>query len=102
MMESKHIISSICFKLNNENIQLVSFNGQSVTFRLSIKEIKNMNIYNISVFILSYNYKYKSIFTFIKIIWNIIIGVQILEYNYNYKYLIYINAKDINKINITL
>ena len=39
MMETKDIISSICFKLKNENNQLVSFNGQSVTFRLSIKEI---------------------------------------------------------------
>ena len=39
MMESKGIISSICFKLKNENSQLVSFNGQSITFRLSIKEI---------------------------------------------------------------
>ena len=39
MMESKDIISSICFKLKNENNQLVSFNGQSVTFRLSIKEL---------------------------------------------------------------
>ena len=39
MMESKNIISSICFKLTNENGNLVSFNGQSVTFRLSIKEI---------------------------------------------------------------
>ena len=39
MMESKDIISSICFKLKNENENLVSFNGQSVTFRLSIKEI---------------------------------------------------------------
>ena len=38
MMESKDIISSICFKLKNENNQLVSFNGRSVTFRLSIKE----------------------------------------------------------------
>ena len=38
MMQSKDIISSICFKLKNENNQLVSFNGQSVTFRLSIKE----------------------------------------------------------------
>ena len=32
-MQSKDIISSICFKLNNENNQLVSFNGQSITFR---------------------------------------------------------------------
>ena len=39
MMHSKDIISSICFKLKNENGNLVSFNGQSVTFRLSIKEI---------------------------------------------------------------
>ena len=39
MMESKDIISSICFKLINEKNQIVSFNGQSITFRLSIKEI---------------------------------------------------------------
>ena len=39
MMQSKDIISSICLKLKKENIQLVSFNGQSITFRLSIKEI---------------------------------------------------------------
>ena len=39
MMESKDIISSICFKLKNENGNSVSFNGQSLTFRLSIKEI---------------------------------------------------------------
>ena len=39
MMESKDIISNICFKLKNENNQIVSFNGQSLTFRLSIKEI---------------------------------------------------------------
>ena len=39
MMESKDIISSICFKLKNEHGILVSFNGQSITFRLSIKEI---------------------------------------------------------------
>ena len=39
MMESKDIISSISFKLKNENSELVSFNGQSITFRLSIKEI---------------------------------------------------------------
>ena len=39
MMEPKDVISSICFKLKNENHQLVSFNGQSITFRLSIKEI---------------------------------------------------------------
>ena len=39
MMESKDIISSICFKLKNENDQIVSFNGQNITFRLSIKEV---------------------------------------------------------------
>ena len=39
MVQSKDIISSICLKLKNENNQLVSFNGQSVTFLLSIKEI---------------------------------------------------------------
>ena len=39
MMEAKYIISSFCFKLKNEKGKLVSFNGQSVTFRLSIKEI---------------------------------------------------------------
>ena len=39
MMESKDIISGICFKFKNENNQIVSFNGQSITFRLSIKEI---------------------------------------------------------------
>ena len=39
MMESKDIISSICFKLKNENNQLVSFNGQSLTIRISITEI---------------------------------------------------------------
>ena len=39
MMQSKDIISCICFKLGNENGNLVSFNGQSITFRLSIKEI---------------------------------------------------------------
>ena len=39
MMETKDIISNICFKLKNENGNLVSFNGQSITFRLSTKEI---------------------------------------------------------------
>ena len=38
MMESKYIISSIFFKLENENGNLVSFNGQSVTFRTSIEK----------------------------------------------------------------
>ena len=39
MMQSKDNIPSICFKLKKENSQLVSFNGQSITFRLSIKEV---------------------------------------------------------------
>ena len=39
MMQTKDVISSISFKLKNENNELVSFNGQSITFRLSIKEI---------------------------------------------------------------
>ena len=38
-MQPKDVISSICFKLKNENDQIVSFNGQGITFRLSIKEI---------------------------------------------------------------
>ena len=38
-MEPKDIFSSICFKLKNENNQLVSFNGQSITFRLSLSEV---------------------------------------------------------------
>ena len=38
IMESKDFNSSICFKMKIENIQLVSFNGQSINFRLSIKE----------------------------------------------------------------
>ena len=39
MMESKDIISSISFNLKNENNELVSLNGQSISFRLSVKEI---------------------------------------------------------------
>ena len=39
MMQSKDIISNICCKLKNENNQLVSYNGQNITFRLTIKEI---------------------------------------------------------------
>ena len=39
MMDSKDIFSSINFRIKNENNHLVSFNSQSVTFRLSIKEI---------------------------------------------------------------
>ena len=39
MMHTKDFISSINFKIKNENNNLVSFNGQSITFRLSIKEV---------------------------------------------------------------
>ena len=39
MMESKDFISTINFKLKNENGNLVSLNGQSITFRLSITEV---------------------------------------------------------------
>ena len=39
MMENKDILSSICFNLKNENKKLLSFNGQSITFRRSIREI---------------------------------------------------------------
>ena len=39
IMESKDIFSSICFKLKSQNENLVSFNGQSLIFRLSIKEV---------------------------------------------------------------
>ena len=39
MMQSKDISSSICFKIKKENNQLVSFNGQNITFHLSVKEI---------------------------------------------------------------
>ena len=39
MMHPKDIVSSICFKLKNENGNLVSFNGQNITFKLSITEI---------------------------------------------------------------
>ena len=38
MMETKDIISSISFKLKIENNELVSFNGQNILFRLSIKD----------------------------------------------------------------
>ena len=39
MMEIKDFISSVNIKLENENRNLVSFNGQSVTFSLLIKEV---------------------------------------------------------------
>ena len=39
MMGNKDFLSNINFKLKNEYGNLVSFNGQSITFRLSIKEV---------------------------------------------------------------
>ena len=39
LMITKTFISSINFELKNENDDFVSFNGQSITFRLSIKEV---------------------------------------------------------------
>ena len=39
MLETKDFIPNINLKLKNENGGLVSFNGQSVSFRLSIKEV---------------------------------------------------------------
>ena len=39
-METKDVISSTCFNLKYENNELVSFKGQSISFRLSIKDIK--------------------------------------------------------------
>ena len=46
MMESIDVIPGISFKLKNENNELVSFNGQSISFRLSIKEIQEIDTYN--------------------------------------------------------
>ena len=39
IIESKDFISSINFKFENEIGEIVSFNGQSITFRLSIREV---------------------------------------------------------------
>ena len=39
MMNSKDFISSINFELKNEIGKLISFNGQSITTRLAIKEV---------------------------------------------------------------
>ena len=39
MIETKDFISSINFKPKNEKGDLVQFNGQSITFKLSIKEV---------------------------------------------------------------
>ena len=39
IMETRDFVSIINFKLKSENGILVSFNGQSVTFRLSIRQV---------------------------------------------------------------
>ena len=39
MMESKNFISNIALKLRNDNGDLLSFNGESITFPSSIKKI---------------------------------------------------------------
>ena len=39
MMDTEDFFSSVNFKLKNENDELVSFNRQSITFRLSIEKI---------------------------------------------------------------
>ena len=36
--ETKDVFSGTSFKLKNENNELVSFNSQTISFRLSIKE----------------------------------------------------------------
>ena len=38
MMQSQDFNSSIGLRIKNENNELVSFGGQSITFRLSIKQ----------------------------------------------------------------
>ena len=43
MLESKDIVSTMGSKLKTESNQLVSFDGHSVTFRLSVKEIYFIN-----------------------------------------------------------
>ena len=39
MMEAEDFILNISFSLKIENERLISFKGQSITYRLSIKEI---------------------------------------------------------------
>ena len=43
MMEIKDFISNVNIKLKNENGELVSFNGEGVTFRLSTKEVQSFS-----------------------------------------------------------
>ena len=39
MLKNEDFVSSVSFELRSENNEIVSFNGQSITFRLSIKEV---------------------------------------------------------------
>ena len=55
MMDTKDFISSINFKIKNENGEILSFNGQSITFRLSIKEVQ------IDIYLQSYKFLYNSL-----------------------------------------
>ena len=80
MMQSKDIISSICLKLKNENNQIVSFNGQSITFRFSIKEIQIMDTYN---YMCIYTLEYIHLYEFLYILTNIF-SVFIKLYLYLY------------------
>ena len=76
MLQSKDFISNISFNLKKENNQLVSFNGQSITLRLSMKENQGMDTYN-----------YLSIYTrdLLIIMFHSIIRVFKPLYTYNYK-----------------
>ena len=40
MMQIKDFVSGKTFTLKNENLELVSVNGQSITFRLSVREFQ--------------------------------------------------------------
>ena len=39
MINKYDFISNVSFEVKNENGELVSFNGQSITFRLSFKDV---------------------------------------------------------------
>ena len=49
MMESEDFISNFIFRLKNENGNLVSFNCQNITFRLSIKGIRKSTTFLLSI-----------------------------------------------------
>ena len=44
MMDTKDFVSSNKFKWKNDNNELVSFNGQSITFSFSVKE-NRLNVF---------------------------------------------------------